>query len=49
MENGKPLYFLAGAHQEEVMIILDHTVQSGETCIILKSQVHLLKAITWKY
>lgn len=42
MENEKPLYLLAVTHQEEVMIILHHTVQSGETCYYPeKSQISL--------
>lgn len=41
MKNGEPLYFLAVMYQEEVMIILAHTVQSGGKCIIPKNHWHL--------
>lgn len=34
MKNGKPLYFLALTYQEEVVIILASTVQSGGKCIV---------------
>lgn len=39
MKNGEPLCFLAVTYQEEVMIILAHTVQSGGKCIIPKKSL----------
>lgn len=46
MENENSLRLLAVAHQEVGLVILDHTVQFGETCIILKGHSYPKKTST---